>query len=243
LIQEADYEQNINFCNKSRGKYWGEYQNHFLILDDGNTYIGIKYGKIKQIITENITNNSPPDIVAEHEMNIFSLFINETQDLLWAGGFDSIFQYCRGPANSWKIQAKYSGLGIGYIHCFSRLGNLLFAGGSTYNVCVVNTADKQVFSKNIKTAIEYIYSIQICEVSASEIYLTVTGDYPSYSDNNTDIFNVGKFKEIAVAKKIFSKPQSHIYSIYNQFNHKSTANEPTLNSKVSKFENSSHKKA
>jgi hypothetical protein len=101
--------------------------------------------------------------------------------------------------------------------------------GWDYKVCVVNTADKKVLPKQIETAIKTIDSLRICEISPSETYLTVTGRFPSYSENKTDVFDISKLQELSFAEKIFSKPELHIDSIHQQFKNTSPWKKQSVN--------------
>jgi hypothetical protein len=168
---------------------------------------------------------------------------NKALNILWAGDYNgNIFQYVLGPGNGWKVQAKYSGLGIGWVRCLSRFGNLLFAGGNDSQVCVINTADKEVLPIIIETAIEYIYFLQICVLTPSKTYLTVTGEFPSYSNNKTDLFDIRKFQQSSSVKKIFSNPEFHLKSIQHQFNNISPPKEMPFDNKIGKLNIPSHRK-
>jgi hypothetical protein len=209
-----------------------------IILDDGNILIGVNAENKKQVITEDIRLNRFPEIIKTHEAYVFSLLANKGENIFWAGlSNGSILQYACGPANGWKIQVKYSGLQIESVYCLSLFGNLLFAGGNDYKVCIINTADKKVHPMIFNTAIKSIRSLQICVVSPSETYLTVTGRLPSYSDNKTDLYNVSEFQQITFAEKIFSKPEFHINSINYQFNYNSPTKELPIDDNNSKVNN------
>jgi hypothetical protein len=213
-----------------------------VILDDGNIFIGVNANNQKQIIIEDFRNNNSSELIAQLEYDVCSLLINEAQNILWAGDkSDNIFQYVLGPANGWKIQAKYLDLGIGEIRCLSRFGNLLFAGADNNKLSVINTADKKVFPTKILTSIYSIYSLHVCNVSPTKTYLTVTGHLPSYSDNKTDLLDISKFKETSIAKKIFSRPEFHINSIDQQFSNNSKIKELSINNKISKSNTPAHK--
>jgi hypothetical protein len=209
-----------------------------VILDNGYIFIGVSDDNKKQIIFEDITNKKPPEIIAQHEDYILSLLANEALNIFWAGDRKSnIFEYVLGPGNGWKVQAKYSDLGIGQVWCLSLFGNLLFAGGNKFKVCVINTADKRVLPQRINTAIIYIESLQICQVSPSEIYLTVIGSGQYYSSKKSDLFDISKFQELSFAEKIFSEPGSHINSIHQQFKNTYPLKKQSVNCKNSKVKN------
>jgi hypothetical protein len=58
---------------------------------------------------------------------------------------------------------------------------------------------------SIKSAIQNIYSMNFCAGSQSEIYLSVSGHNPTYSDSQTDIYNATKLvksQKIKVDQKI-----------------------------------------
>jgi hypothetical protein len=213
-----------------------------VILDNGNVLIGVNAYNNKQIITEDIRDNNHLEIIAQHEHEVLSLLVDEARETLWAGDRKLIVQYLRGPAKAWKIQAKYSDLGIATVCCFSRFGNLLFAGGNGYTLCVINTADKKVLPEGIETAIFEIRSLQICEVSPSETYLSISGSKPCYSDNKTDLFDISKCRQLSFAQKIFSKPEFHLSSICHQMSH-FTIDKPSNNNGISKLNDLSYKKS
>jgi hypothetical protein len=207
-----------------------------MIMDNGHLIIGVNPGNQKQIIFEEIGNNRSLVITTELEHEVISLLANDALNTLWAGDYHSnVFQLVLRSSNAWKIQAKYSGLGIGSVQCLSLLGNLLFAGGNYSKVCVINTVDKKVLPMVFETAINRIFSLHICVVSAWTTYLSVTGEDPSYSENKTDLFDVSKFLKKSFAKKIFSNPKLHFYSIRRQFNNNPIIKELPIYNKISKL--------
>jgi hypothetical protein len=207
-----------------------------VILDGGHIFIGVHSKNKTQIIIEDIRNNNPPEVVAEHRYSISSLLVNQALNTFWAGDHGgNVIQYVLEPVNSWKIQARYSRLRIGTVRCLSLFGNLLFAGADDYNITVINTADRTVLPQRINTSIERIYSLQICEVSPSETYLTVAGYNTFYSSNQTDLFDISNYQKVSFAKKIFSRPDSHINSIRHQSNKISQSKEH-LSTKINLLE-------
>jgi hypothetical protein len=189
------------------------------VIIDNKIIIGVNEKKKHQIIREDIESGRPFETVAEHGSEVLALLANPDLDILWAvDSFSNIFQYGLGKIDEKKIQAKYSGLGIGEVRCLTRFGNLLFAGGNDHKVCVINTADKEVLPEIIETAIKNIYSLQICQVSPSETYLAIIGTDSSYSSGKTDIFDISKFQEISTINTIFSNPRFHINALSGQFN-------------------------
>jgi hypothetical protein len=219
--------------------YWGYNQNHLVILDNGHIFIGVNAKNKKQLIVEDIRNKNSPEIIAQYEYPIFSLLANEAQNILWVGNQKNIFQYTLGPNNGWKIQAKYSDLGIHWVQCLSRFGNLLFAGGNN-GARVINTADKKVILNKIRISICTVHSIQICGVSPSETYLTAAGWI--CASVGSDIYDISKLQQLTFAQKIFSKPELHINSIRHQFNNNSTIKELSFDNKISKVNKPSHEK-
>jgi hypothetical protein len=213
-----------------------------VILSNGNIFIGISAENRKQIIIEEIANADPPRMIAVHKDNVSALLADEAQNVLWAGDEGgNVFQYVRLSTNGWKIQAKYPDFGIGEILCLSRFGHLLFVGSLNCKVHIINTADKQVLPKTIETTIAHIHSLQICQISPSKTYLAVIGEKASFSKNTTDIFNISKFQQMTVAKKVFSKPESHIKSILTQFNENNfSEKKPSTKDKISKLKTPSH---
>jgi hypothetical protein len=94
-----------------------------------------------------------------------------------------------------------------------------------------------VIPKVVRTGIKFINSIQICVISQSKTYLVVTGGPSAYYLNRTDIFDISKMQQMALAKEVFSKPELHINLISRQFNSNSTTKGPVLKSDDSKINN------
>jgi hypothetical protein len=214
-----------------------------VISDNGNIFIGVNPENKNEIIIEDIRNNHPPETIAQHENDILSLLVNEAQNILWVGDvIGNIFQYMLGPRNAWKLQAKYSGFGFQEVYSLLLFGNLLFAGSSFHKVSIINTADKKVLSESIDTSIRNIDSLQICVVSLTKTYLTITGRNPAYYKNDTDLFNISKFQQMKFAKTIFSKAELHLNSIRHQFNNNSTSKELPIDKNNPKLKSTSSRK-
>jgi hypothetical protein len=181
-------------------------------LDDQEILIGVENGDPSQIITEDITSNASPVPIGKHNHYVYCFLLNEDEDKLWAGDMTStVVEYTRVSRLKWVKHKVYPDLGIGYVFSLCDLGDLVFAGGNNNynNIRMINSLDQKVIGDIIHTPVKYIYSLQICPLSTSEVYLTATGIGKSYSSNKTDIFDVSKLCEKSVIERVFTNPTHH----------------------------------
>ena len=66
----------------------------------------------------------------------------------------------------------------------------VFFGGNESQIKVLDLSTSKLLPGRLETAIEYIYSIQVCVISHNQIYLAVFGTDTHYSDDKTDLFEV-----------------------------------------------------
>jgi hypothetical protein len=114
-ILEADHKQEIDFLGMSRGRYKCFHQDYLQIIENGNVFIGVNGRNEKQVITEDIRRIGSEEVIAQHEYRVNCVLIHENQNILWVGTGEKgqiIFEYVLGQANKWRIQTKYSNLGV-----------------------------------------------------------------------------------------------------------------------------------
>jgi septal ring factor EnvC (AmiA/AmiB activator) len=109
-------------------------------------------------------------------------------------------------------------LGVGSVHSLCNIGNLVFVGGwnNFKNIRVINSVDQQIFDEVILPAVRNVQSLQICPVSKSQVYLTVSGEGKSYTEEKTDIFDISSIYEQSMMEKIFKKPNDQNQEIEKQ---------------------------
>jgi hypothetical protein len=84
----------------------------------------------------------------------------------------------------------YENIGIGEILSVEQIGNLLVFGGYLNALIAIDSVNQKVLKGKVDTAIRYIHSLQVCELPNQEMYLSVNGKDPSYSNDKSDLYDV-----------------------------------------------------
>jgi hypothetical protein len=166
-----------------------------VILPDEKTIIGVIYkGNHNVMGSEDITNLSA--------VFTFGSGGNYIRTILPSKDFKSIFvgddggnlrQYdLKKSLNKWTHVKNHGNIGINNIYSSTCFGNLAIFGGGNSHVRVLDMEKKQMFVKPFKTAITYLDSLQMCQVSDSKVLLTVVGSSLNYSNSESDVFDITK---------------------------------------------------
>ena len=169
-------------------------ENNFVVLDDAENIIGVDEGNSSRLILEN------GSIVEFGEQNsylhqILTLAYDKESRSLFSGDKKGhLVQYKVDTLNQTCDEVKNFGdLGIGVIISSSRFMEFVFFGGSTKKVRVLNLSTGELLPGHIETSIKEIYSLQVCVKSLEQIYLAVSGGFPDYSNDKTDLFDLSGF--------------------------------------------------
>jgi hypothetical protein len=189
----AEENSTINHVHQSQKNFKVWYGNMFTVLPDGKTIIGEDYDNNNMLVLEDITKNDN-DAFAEfhhHKRGIYTVFYHELSESLFAGGWNGTpVQYKKNKdTQSWSVVKEYEDVGIGCIYSFEQIGNVVLIGGSTNKFIAIDAVKQKVFERAIITVIESIHCLQVCELPNQEIYLSVSGQNPSYSEDKSDLYN------------------------------------------------------
>jgi hypothetical protein len=188
--QEQD---TVNYVHQSQKYYFVCYGNSFIVLPDGKTIIGEDYDNVNMLISEDITMNDY-DALAEihkHGDTIYTVFYDEVSKSLFVGGVYELNQYKKYEESKyWFMVRDYGDIGIGDIYSIKQIGNLLVFGGNYKTLIAMDSVKQQILEGEIETAIENIYSLQVCELEYEKTYLSVNGSDPNYSYDVSDLYDV-----------------------------------------------------
>ena len=176
---------------KSKRKYTNFYENNFIILPTKKTIIGF-CSLTKSLQIEEIRGRTP---VMIDNQNCYgnSIMYNQNLNILLVGYQNRfLIQYQQITFFTWKIQKKYTNIGVGRIYSIDLLRDIAVLGGDRGKIAFINLRKRQVIGELIDTSIYYIYSLQFCEVSPKKIILVVGGHKNNYFNYRTDLFNVTK---------------------------------------------------
>lgn len=181
----------------SRLEYDCGCDSHFQVLSDECTVVGVRLENNTVVTKENIANHSARVVNYTAASNeVFTLVVDESANLLLAGQYyknqGRVVQYC---LDTTKVVKDYSSLGIGAIVSSARLGNLCFFGGwESSSVAAVDTLEQKVLGHPVKTAMESIYSVAMCETRTDTVrpktVLSVAGLDIDYSTGRPDLLDV-----------------------------------------------------
>ena len=104
------------------------------------------------------------------------------------------YDFCSG-----KIIKIYKNIDLYRSLSYSRIGPILFVGGTKGTVKVILLDRKKVIEEVLKTAIGPILALKLCIVQNKgnkklrRVFLVSSGFFSNYEGNNTDIFDVTEF--------------------------------------------------
>jgi hypothetical protein len=171
------------------------YENHFLVLPDGKTIIGVEYkGQHNVLFMEDISRNDVNAYrqIATYGYYIYTVFYNSVSKSLFVGeNSGKVAQYQRDVnGETWTMAKDYGNIGIGHIFSVDQIEDIvIFGGGGSHSVRANDSKNKNLLQGTLKTAICYIYSLQVCELPENKVYLSVCGQNQNYTNTKTDIYN------------------------------------------------------
>ena len=191
---QHNQETSINPINTSSSKIGVEYENNFIVLDDGKHVIGVDASDANILILENVETGSSVKFcgIESSDYCITSLMYHEETGSLYS--WDN-----RGYLRKYKIDTisktfemvkDYEKLNIDWIRSSHRFLDFVFFGGRNSKIRVLDLSTGELLSGCLETSIKCIYSLQVCVKSRDEIYLAVSGALADYSNDKTDLFEI-----------------------------------------------------
>ena len=154
----------------------------------------------KVLVMEDLLNQNPeynPLEFGQHKGKIQSLVLMEQLNVVIVGDdTKNLVQYRQSTCGgAWTMQKNYSNLGIGKIRSSTQIGHWAFFGGDNYTIRAVDVKSQEIIGMPQKTAIKTIFGLEVFSCSESQHYLSVSGESPSYTETQTDIFDVSGLVE------------------------------------------------
>ena len=194
---EHDKKSPLEPIKSSSCKFAVKYENQFVVLDDAKHVIGMDARDPSKLILENIENGSNVIFRGTHlsKFYISTLVFDEDTGSLYSGdNYGHVVQYKVNTSNQTCKQVKtYQDLGIGGITSSYRFLHFVFFGGDQSKIRVLDISTGKLLSGHINTSIKKICSFEVCMKNPKQIYLTVSGLEPDYSDDKTDLFDLSHF--------------------------------------------------
>ena len=179
----------------SNNKFYAWFENNFAITSNGQHVIGANSQEFKSVIIEEITHDHSTSrtVFGNHKGTITTVLPFEDLDTLLVGDWNNnVVQYQRESSGSWKVSKDYEDIGISDINASSRVGNMAVFGGDDYCLRVIDVAKRKVVGGSYRTAIKWIYSLQVCQVSSHKTIVFVGGCNPDDSKSKSDLLEISK---------------------------------------------------
>ena len=201
---QAKNRSKIRPLSKSKSSFYGFFESNYQISASHRALIGVQFFKSKPSrFDDNVHKNlvlekiSHGDIISVehfgvHDDTVNSVLVNKRVGALLVGDSEGrLVQYDLSEGRSMlRVQRDYGEIHSGQISCFAALGQFAFIGTFDYVVKVVDMRRRLLLSGSVTTAIQIIYSLQICRVTSNKVFLTVTGKNPNYLSGQSDIYDV-----------------------------------------------------
>ena len=212
---DHDQKTPVEPIKSSSSQFAVEYDNQFVVMDDAKHVIGVDGSNGIKIILENVENVKADKFCgSESSYNYISTMVyDKDTGSLYTGDVNGHLKKYKidKVSKSFQRVKKYGDIGIGVITSSHRFLQFVFFGGSKFRIKVLDLQTSELLPGWLQTSIDLINSLQVCVKRPKEIYLAVSGSFPDYSKNNTDLFDVtGLFpKNSAILRKYFSKNSSN----------------------------------
>lgn len=129
-------------------------ESSLIVLEDGNSVIGIENDPKTSLTMESITTKEI-QIFGKREDVINTLLLNESGNLLFAGGEDEkLVKYKQNESDGQWKKVNEEDLGISSIFTSTNIENLAFFGGDSPFVCIMNTDTGEVIQDLFRTAVD-----------------------------------------------------------------------------------------
>ena len=181
----------VSSDRKSKNYFGVTYESNFVLSDDGHYLIAPDAGDLRRILVEDLRNGSS-FCFGESRDAITTLFFGTDSRTLLAGDAEGhLVEYDLDLQKGEGRTTKHHGhLRIGLIFSSSASAGLVFFGGNKYKVRAFDLSSKQMLPGEIETAIHYIYSLRVCVVDKSRVYLVAGGINPKYSSTRSDLYDL-----------------------------------------------------
>ena len=168
-----------------------QYETSFVLSDDGRHVIAPDASDGSRILVEDLSSGSCFGF-GGNERAILTVFLDEDTQTLLAGDAEGhLIEYDLDlHKGEGRLAKRYGDLGVGQVWASSGGTALVFFGGETGKVIVYDSAIRKVLPGVIDTAIGSIFSLQVCVVDESRVYIAVAGENYKYSSAESDLYEL-----------------------------------------------------
>ena len=185
----AANDSTIKIRHQTQNKFWVDYENQFLVLPDAKTVVGADASFPKKLMVEVISQGNPRQIGTHGGLIETVLFHSLTQSLL-VGGKSGHVKHYQKMNQSFTMVKDYGDVGVGLIYSSTQVGLLAVFGGSNRLLVAIDICKQRVCPGRLKSPFGSTYSLQVCQGTLPNVYLSVGGRSPKYSSDASDFLDV-----------------------------------------------------
>lgn len=179
--------------HQTKNRFFVKHQNNFTVSKDGNLVIGPSFEDDHCLIIEDLSNRDyhKIDFLDVHDGQVSTVLLDEKSNTLLAGDIDGqLTEYALIVSNTFcKKKKEFGDIDVGPVLSCCQFGSLAFFGG-WYRVRVIDLKTGEDLG-SFGTALGYIYSIEVVEISESQTVLFVFGE-EKYEDDKSDMFDISE---------------------------------------------------
>lgn len=178
-IMSAQKHQQVKPEKVSGSQFWANFENNFQITTDENTLIGVLYDDYapSSIVVEALSGDAPP--IQKIDLptgTINTICLNSENSVFVAGTSTQFVAQYRLSEGSWEMEHDYGDVAIGSVYSSVCFRNWMFLGGMAAFV-LVNVTSKTVIRGPIGSLYQRIWSLQVCPVHDSKVFLAINGKF------------------------------------------------------------------
>lgn len=241
-IMEHDQKTSIQPINSSLSEFGVEYEKNFVVLNDGKHIIGIHPSDGMKLIFESVEKRKA--VMFGRSDSIMKKFIStlvyekDTESLYIGNNDGQLSQYKVFFKNqTFQLVKDYGNLGIDDITSSYQFRHFVFFGGYNNKIRVLDMSTGRLLPGFLKTSIQWIRSLQVCEKNTEQIYLAVSGSKSDYSENKTDLFDLTGLlrKDLVISANLNSKDIENLNKILIEHRRIIKSQEMTIQKLTKKF--------
>lgn len=180
--------------SRSSSSFYAWHQDSFAIFPDQATIVGVDAVNTSKVLVENVCNSQATTTkFGTRSAMVHAILLMGNSDSLLAGDANgAVVQYSRDPSSGlWTVKHDYGNLEIDSVRSAARLGHVaVFGGYNTSSIRLLDTRDLRKLGAPYQTAVQYVYSLQMCRASKGQTLLSVTGGLTKLSDSRSDVLDI-----------------------------------------------------
>ena len=188
-MMNANSDSSVKISYKGNNNFQAAYLNHFLVLPDAKTIVGVDGSDREKLVMEDISEGKST-LIGKNSDEISSLLFHSPTQSLLVGDIDGYIKQYKKLNGSFTLVKDYGDVDVGSIWSSAQVGQFAIFGGSNGSLVVIDIKNKMFIKGFLETAYESINSLQVCFTNYHRIFLSVSGIKPDFSSGKSNIFDI-----------------------------------------------------